>query len=389
MARRRIYLDHAGATPLDPKVERVILANLKYFGNASSVHQTGSLAGKIVSNSRKKIATVLGSRPEEIIFTGSGTESANLAIMGVARAYKRLGRHIITTNIEHQCVEKACEYLVKNEGFELTVIDVNDRGLIDPAQVTKAIRSDTVLVSIIYANNEIGTIQPIAKIARTIREHKNLGTKMFDLPLFHIDACQAAGTLKLNVQELGVDLLTLNGSKIYGPKGIGCLFGRHGVRLEPLILGGGQERGLRAGTENPALIAGFAEALVIANRDRKKESLKLSKLRDYLIKGILKNISEARLNGDTFLRLPNNINMSFENVDGEMLMLALDQKGIEVSTGSACTVAETGPSHVMKAIGNPDNWGNIRITLGKQTTKKNLDYVLRQLITVVTKLRSR
>lgn len=389
--QKHIYLDYAGTTPLDPQVERVILAHLKDFGNASSVHSIGRKARQVIENARKKVAKVLNSRAEEIIFTGSGTESDNLAIFGAARAYKNFGKHVVTTKIEHHAVLRACEYLGKNEGFKVTYLDVGKNGVIDPEAVRKALCPETILVSIMYANNEIGTIQPIKEITKVIKEYKYKKLRaesrelMADekLPIFHTDACQAAGALNLNVQELGVDLLTLNGSKIYSPKGTGCLFIRRGINLEPLIVGGDQERGLRAGTENPALIAGFAKALELADTNRKKGSKRLTKLRDYLIQEILEKIPNSQLNGDPNQRLPNNINISFRNVDGEMLMLALDQEGIQVSTGAACTVTETGPSHVMRAIDNPANWGNLRITMGRQTTKKDLDYFIKILMKAI------
>lgn len=379
-----IYLDYAGTTPLDPRVEEVILARLKDFGNASSVHAIGRQAREIIEEARGKVAEIVHARTEEIIFTGSGTESDNLAIFGITRAYKNLGRHIVTTKIEHHAVLGACQYLEKSEGFKVTYLEVGKNGIVDPEAVKKAIRSDTILVSIMYANNEIGTIQPIAKIGRFIRSHKHATRFSIAVPpYFHTDACQAAGALNLNVQELALDLMTLNGSKIYGPKGTGCLFVRRGTKLTPVIVGGSQERGLRAGTENPALIAGFAQALALADKNKEKESKRLTQLRDYMISQILTKIPNSQLNGDPGLRLPNNINVSFKNVDGEMLMLALDQKGIQVSTGAACTVSETGPSHVMRTIRNPEDWGNLRITLGRQTTKKDIEYVLKVLIQTV------
>ncbi len=406
---KNIYLDYAGATPLDPQVERVILRHLKNFGNASSAHAIGRAAKKIIDDSRLTAAEVLNCRPTEIVFAGSGTESANLAVFGAARAYKSFGRHIVTTKIEHHAVLRACQYLERAEDFRVAYLDVEKNGIVNPEAVKKALRSDTILVSVMYANNEIGALQPIKAIAKIIRDFRNRQPQTthpeklrngagYSLqtggktPFFHTDACQAAGALDLNVQELGVDLMTLNGSKIYGPKGTGCLFVRHGISLAPVIVGGGQERGLRAGTENPALIAGFAKALEIADRNKEKESARLTKLRDYLIAEILKKIPSARLNGDPKLRLPNNINISFKDIDGEMLMLALDQKGIQVSTGSACTATirqlADGPSHVIGAIGNPAGWGNLRLTLGRQTTKKDLSHITKVLTESVRRLKN-
>ena len=376
---------------MDPRVERVVLEHLhKSWGNASSVHEVGRQARGVIEDSRRRTAKVLGVRPEEIVFTGSGTESDNLAILGVARAYKKFGKHIVTSEIEHPAVMRACQYLEKHEGFKVTYTGVGKNGIVDPAEIAKAIRRDTILVSVMYANNEMGTIQPIAEIAGIIKATSNKqqatsGRTTF----FHTDACQAAGALNLNVHRLGVDLMTLDGSKIYGPKATGCLYIRRGIELIPLIVGGSQERGLRAGTENPALIIGFAKALESANDSRLTESARLIRLRDYMIGRILKNIPGSYLNGDPIRRLPNNINVSFEGIDGEMLMFALDQKGIMVSTGSACTATSTEPSHVLAALGLPKSLatGNIRITLGRQTTKKDIDHVLKVLPQLVKKLR--
>ncbi|MBI2063787.1 MAG: cysteine desulfurase [Candidatus Yanofskybacteria bacterium] len=404
MAKRKtIYLDNAGTTPMDTRVERVVLKHMREsWGNASSVHDVGRQARGVIDDSRKRVARVLGVKSEEMIFTGSGTESDNLAIFGVARAYKTrqnfskknlggLRGHIVTTRIEHPAVLRACQYLEKKEGFKITYIGVDKNGIVNPADIAKALRSDTILVSIMYANNEIGTVQPIVEISKAIKNFRqNLKTKTHNLKhFFHVDACQAAGALNLNVNQLGVDLMTLNGSKIYGPKGTGCLYVRRGVELVPQIVGGSQERGLRAGTENPALIAGFAKALELADENKKKESTRLIELRDYMIGQILKTIPGSHLNGDAVRRLPNNINISFENIDGEMLMLALDQGGIQVSTGSACTSTSTEPSHALKALGLSDELakGNIRITLGRQTMKKDIDYVLKTLVSLVKKLR--
>ena len=384
---------------MDQQVLLVVLKHLKEdWGNASSVHEVGRKAKMIIDDSRKAVARILGVKSEEIIFTGSGTESANLAILGVARANKKFGKHIVTSAIEHPAVLRACQYLEKQEGFKVTYLGVGKNGIVNPESVRKALRPDTILVSIMYANNEIGTIQPIAEIGKIISDFRKrkfqIPNSKFQIqyekaPLFHTDACQVAGALNLNINRLGVDLMTLNGSKIYGPKGTGCLYVRRGTNLVPLIVGGSQERGLRAGTENPALIAGFAKALEIADKNKAKESRRLIKLRDYMIEQILKTIPDSQLNGDPNKRLPNNINISFENVDGEMLMLALDQKGIRVSTGSACTSTSTEPSHVMVALGLPEKLakGNIRITLGRQTNKKDITHVLKVLSQTVNKLR--
>jgi len=406
----RIYLDYAATTPVDPRVADVVdKATRKIFGNPSSAYNSGREAKKFLENSRQKISAVLGCASNEIIFTGSGTESDNLAIIGAARAYKKYGKHIIVSAIEHFAVLKACQYLEKKEGFEVTYLPVNKNGIVEPDLLTKSLRRDTILVSIMYANNEIGTIQPILKISKilkTFRKNKLFNTKSSEriderLPLFHTDACQAAGALDINVQHLGVDTMTLNGSKIYGPKATGCLYLRRGARLEPIILGGSQERGLRAGTENPALMAGFTKALQLADKNREKESKRLIKLRDYLIKEVLDKFPSAKLNGDPILRLPNNVNISFSDVDGEMLLLMLDERGIEVSTGSACTTSTTSPSHVITALQDSNHGernlsrvsrgsrtisGNLRITLGHSTTKKDLNYFLQALVGSISKL---
>lgn len=400
--KKKLYLDYAAGTPIDPRVERVILRRMKTLGNPSSLHEAGRRVKEVLEDSRKKVAKALGARSDEIIFTGSGTESVNLGIFGAARAYKKFGKHIITSSIEHHAVLRACQYLEQNEGFKVSYLDVKQNGIIDPEVFRKALRADTILVSIMYANNEIGTIQPITEIAKLLRDFRNRKFQVPNLklqvqhektPFFHVDACQAAGALNLNVNQLGIDLMTLNGSKIYGPKGVGCLYVKRGINLLPIIVGGNQEMGLRAGTENVPAIAGFAEALEIADREKTKESARLIKLRDYLIKSILNKIPDSYLNGDPILRLPNNINVSFEGVDSEMLVLTLDQKGIQVSTGAACTIAETGPSHVLAALKALrksrfyDGSGNIRITLGRQTIKKDIDYVSQILPRIVKKLR--
>ncbi|OGY28866.1 MAG: hypothetical protein A3J50_03070 [Candidatus Woykebacteria bacterium RIFCSPHIGHO2_02_FULL_43_16b] len=388
---KKVYLDYAGTTPMDTQVKRVILRYMdESWGNSSSVHEYGRKASELIDQSRIKVARVLGCKDHEIIFTGSGTESDNLAILGIARAYKKLGNHIVTSKIEHPAVLQACRYLEENEGFKLTYVSVDSRGLVNPDEISKSLTNKTILVSIMYANNEIGTIQPIAEIAKIIKERRdNKKTVGLRVPFFHTDACQAAGALNIKINNLGVDLMTLNGSKIYGPKATGCLSVKRGINLIPILLGGLQEMGRRAGTENQALIAGFAEALELSDQSRGKESTRLTELRDYAVYEIKKKIPGSHLNGDQKKRLPNNINFSFEGVDGEMLMIKLDQAGIMVSTGSACTTTSTEPSHVLEALRlGPDLVnGNIRITLGRQTNKKDIDHVLKKLYYIVGKLR--
>jgi cysteine desulfurase len=376
-----IYFDYASTTPVDA---RVLKAMLPFFsekaGNPSSFHSAGLEAKNALDSARGSIASNLGCLPEEIIFTGSGTESCNLAIKGAALAARHKGRHIITSKIEHHAVLNSCEWLEKEMGFAVTYLDVNGQGIVNPAAVEKAIRKDTVLISVMYANNEIGTVQPIKEIAMIARAH--------GIP-FHTDSCQAAGYLDIDVRKLGVDLLTLNGSKIYAPKGVGLLFVRKGVELTPLIHGGAHEFGLRAGTENVASIVGLAKALEIAQRSRIAESKRLSVLRDFFIKGLLK-IPGTVLNGHPQKRLPNNVNVSFLDIEGESILLHLDSFGIFASTGSACSSQSLEPSHVILAIRPRYEaaHGSIRFSLGRKTTRKQIVFVLKVLPGIVEKLRA-
>ncbi len=382
---KQIYLDYAATTYIDPRVLQKMKPYLTTaFGNASSLYSLGREAKTAIDTARKDIAKILGVLPSEIIFTGSGTESANLAILGIAKAYQDKGNHLIVSKIEHKAVLESVERLGK-EGFRVTYLDVDSRGVINLNELKKNLNKKTILVSIMYANNEIGTIQPISEISKIIIKFKKENL----LPAFHSDACQAAGALSLKVKDLGVDLLTLNGSKIYGPKGSGCLYKNQNFKIEPLIVGGSQEMGLRAGTENPALIVGFSEALKLAEKLRKKESQRLRNLRNYFIERASKIIPHCRLNGHTQKRLPNNINLSFAGIEGESLVLKLDQYCTSVSTGSACTSTDLTPSHVLLALGLPEDLahGSLRLTLGRKTTKKDLDYVLKILPPVVEKLR--
>ncbi len=383
---KQIYLDYASTTLIDKTVAKAMtVCQAKIYGNPGSLHQVGQLAKKEILKARTKIAKILNCKPEEIIFTGSGTESDNLAILGVMRtnrlspACRQAG--MITTDIEHHAILNPAEQLGK-EGYKILKIGVNKDGFVDLEELKKNISSETVLVSIIYANNEIGTIQPIKEIAKMIKE-KNPKT------LFHTDACQATGYLDLNVQNLGVDLMTINAGKIYGPKGVGLLYVKAGTKIEPIIFGGGQERGLRSGTENVAGIIGLATALELVQKNHKKESLREIKLRDYFIKQILQKIPKTVLNGSLENRLPNNINISFLDVEGEAMLLWLDKYGICVSTGSACDSLNLDPSHVILALGKPYEYANgaLRFTLGRSTTKKDLDYVLKVLPKIVADLR--
>lgn len=378
---KQIYLDHAATTPMDP---RVLAAMMPYlgpeFGNPSSIYTIAQRAKQALDEARSDVAEVLGCTPEEVLFTSGGTESDNLAILGVARANASKGKHIVTTKIEHHAVLHPCEFLEK-EGFEVTYVDVEKNGIVDPEKVKSAVREDTILVSVMYANNEIGTIQPIGPIGRFCKKR--------DIP-FHTDACQAAGALDMDVNRLKVSLLTLNGSKIYGPKGVGVLYVKKGVNIQPLMYGGEQERRIRPGTENVAGIVGLAEALKHAQADREKENKRLIRLRDYLIKGIEDRIPKVILNGHPVERLPNNVNMSILDIEGEALLLRLDMAGFAASSGSACTSGSLDPSHVILALGHPYEiaHGSLRFSLGKDTKKKDLDKLLEVLPKIVDDLRA-
>lgn len=377
--RKRIYMDHAATTYLDPRVKKAMESFwFEKFGNPSSIYKEGRVAKKAIDTARKEIAEIINCLPEEIIFTNGGTESDNLAIFGVANKYKK--RHIITTKLEHHAVLNPCKFLEKNN-FDVTYLDVGKEGIVKLEDVKKSLRPNTILVSIMYANNEIGTIQPIAEIGKILKKHK---------AYFHVDACQAAGYLDLNVEKLGVDLMTINGSKIYGPKGVGFLYVRKGVKIQPLLYGGEQERKMRPGTENIPAIIGLAEALKIAQRKKNKEMKRLTFLRDYFIKRLTAEIPKTFLNGHPAKRLPNNVNVSVLGAEGESIVLYLDELGVACSTGSACTSESLEPSHVIMALGKPYEYGHgsIRFTLGRCNTKRDIDYVMKILPTIIRKLRS-
>ncbi len=390
-----IYLDHASTTPLDKEVAKAMVPfGLKNFGNPSSLYQPGRVAAEAVRSARSSVAKILGAGSEEIIFTAGGTESDNLAIFGIANQFIDQAKdyHLITTNIEHSAVLNSFRALEK-KGFAVTYLPVDKYGLVSSQEVMKALRPNTLLVSIIYANNEIGVIQPVAEIAQVIRNYRHIQrvdtvSKEPRFPIFHTDACQAAGYLDLNVTNLGVDLLTLNGSKIYGPKQVGVLYKNKNIKLVPLLYGGDQEFGLRPGTENVAGFIGFAKALELVNKSKNKEVARLTKLRDYFIMELLK-IKNTSLNGHPTTRLPNNVNISFLGIEGESIMLKLDRLGIYVSTGSACHSLSLEPSHVIMALGQPSEYahGSIRFTLGQSTTKKDLDQVLKVLPKIIDDLR--
>jgi cysteine desulfurase len=383
MNNRIIYLDHAATTPLDPQVlERMLPYLTEHYGNPSSIHQAGRAALRGVNEAREIASTILKATSKEIIFTGSGSESNNLAIKGVALAQQQRGKgnHIITSAIEHHSVLHTVEYL-QHFGFDVTTLQVNNKGFVHPDHLRAALRADTVLVSIAYANNEIGTIQPISELGSICHE--------WGIP-FHTDAVQIAGLLPPDVDQLNVDLLTLAAHKFYGPRGAGLLYVRRGTPLLPQISGGEQEQQRRAGTENTPAIVGLAAALELAERDRLQYVEHCTSLRDKLIDGILPYIPGTCLNGSRIQRLPNNVNISFDNVDSESILLLLDQYGICASSGSACTSGSLDPSHVLIALGLPRERaaGAVRFTVGKAVTSEDIDQVLDLLPTLVEQLRT-
>jgi len=381
---KRIYLDNASTTPIDPKVLGVMLPYLTdKYGNPSSIHYEGRVAKKAIEESRERIAKIVGIKKDGIIFTSGGTESDNLAVLGIARANKEKGKHIIVSAIEHKAVLDSCKKLEK-EGFEITYLNVDKNGIVSLESLKKSISRDTILVSIMYANNEIGTIQPIKEIAKIIKESK------ISNPIFHTDACQAVGALPININDLNVDVLTISSSKIYGPKGIGCLCLKDNYKIEPIIFGGGQERGIRSGTENTAYIIGFSEALVISEKKRLSESKRLTRLRDYFIENLIKKITKIIINGGRTKRLPNNINLSLHGVEGESLVLMLDENGISASTGSACSANDLKPSHVISALGGDAELAHssVRFSLGRYTKKSDIDYTIKMLHLCVNKIRN-
>jgi cysteine desulfurase len=378
-----IYLDYAATTPLDPRVLEAMMPYLtEKFGNPNSIHAFGREARKAVDEAREKIAALLNCRPSELVFTSGGTESDNLALRGVAAAYRQKGNHIVTTAIEHHAVLHTCRAL-QDEGFEVTYLPVDEHGLVAPEQVAEAITDRTILVSIMHANNEIGTMEPLADIVRAVKE------KRPDV-LVHTDAVQTVGHIPVDVEALGVDLLSFAAHKFYGPKGVGGLFVRRGVKLVPQLTGGGQERNRRSGTENVAGIVGMAKALEIAVAEMPTEIPRLQTLRDELINGVLAQIPDSRLNGHPTQRLPHNANFSFLGVEGEALLLQLDLHGIAASSGSACTSGSLEPSHVLLALGLSHEWalGSLRLTLGRFTTRQHLERVLAVLPSIVEKLRA-
>lgn len=379
---KRIYLDNAATTPVKKEVlDTMIPYFTEVYGNASSIYvQTGQEARIALDASRKKVAEILNAAEREVYFTSGGTESDNWAIKGVAFANRQKGNHIITSKIEHHAVLHACEYLEKNHGFAVTYLDVDADGLVSLEAIESAITEQTILISIMYANNEVGTIQPIKEIAK-IAKRKGV--------IFHTDAVQAVGNIAIDVKELGVDLLSLSGHKLYGPKGVGALYIRKGVKIENFMHGGAQEFKKRATTENVAGIVGLAKAMELANDNLDQHSAHSIELRDHLISRISAEIPEVKLNGHAVKRLPGNVNFSIRYIEGEAILLSLDMVGISASSGSACTSGSLDPSHVLLAMGLPHETahGSLRLTIGDFTTKEDIDYTVDQLKIIVDRLR--
>jgi cysteine desulfurase len=380
---RTIYLDHAATTAVDPRVVEAMLPYwTQHYGNASSIYGLGRDAQHAMDRARQTVAEILNCAPKEIIFTSCGTESDNLALRGVAfeRRNRAKKNHIITSPIEHHAIGHTVEQLEKRFGFEVSYVPVDQYGLVDAADVERAIRPDTAIISIMFANNEVGTIQPIAQIGEIARAHR--------IP-FHTDAVQAGGALELDVKAQNVDLLSLSAHKFYGPKGVGVLYARRGVPLIPTQTGGGHERNRRAGTENVAYIVGLATALELATQELEASNARITELRDKLIAGVLERIPDSQLSGHPTKRLPNNASFLFKYIEGESILLNLDMMGVAASSGSACTSGSLEPSHVLRAMGFPHEiaHGSLRLSLGKENTLDEIEYVLEILPGIVDKLR--
>ncbi len=376
-----IYLDHAATTPPLKKVSEAIKPYLSYeYGNPSSIYQMGRKARAAVEQARKDVAKLIGANPGEIVFTSGGTESDNLALIGTALSLREKGRHVITTAIEHHAVLESCRFL-KRLGFEISLVGVDSSGIVDPDDIRKEIRKDTVIVSVMHANNEVGTIQPVAEIAKICRESE---------VCFHTDAVQTVGNINVDVRELGVDLLSISAHKFYGPKGIGALFIREGCSVERLIHGGEQERGLRAGTENVPGIVGLGVAAEAAAGELEERAEKIAALRDALVEGILSSITGSHLTGHETMRLPNNAHFCFEGVEGEAVCLHLDACGVCASTGSACSSEALEPSHVLLAMGFGRELaqGSVRFTLGRRNTEEEINYLIEILPPIIERLRA-
>ena len=376
-----IYFDHAATTAVKPEVLEAMLPYFsEKYGNPSSIYSLGRENKKAIDDAREKVAKALNAQPKEIFFTSGGSESDNWALKGIAFANQNKGKHIITTTIEHHAILNTCKFLTK-QGFEITYVPVDDKGLVHVEDIEKAIRPDTILISVMFANNEIGTIQPIKEIGALAKE-KGI--------YFHTDAVQAIGNVPIDVNDMNIDLLSLSAHKFYGPKGVGVLFVRDGVKIIPFLHGGEQERGKRASTENVAGIVGLGKAIELANSDIEKYNEKLRRFRDRAIKEILEKIPYSRLNGDAEKRLAGNVNISFEFVEGESILLMLDMKGICASSGSACTSGSLDPSHVLLGIGLPAEvaHGSLRLTFGEENTDEDLEYLLETLPPIIERLRA-
>ena len=377
---KMIYLDNAATTKTAPEVVEAMLPYFtEFYGNASTVYEFGGKSKEAIAKARETIANAIGAKDNEIYFTAGGSESDNWALKATAEAYKSKGKHIITSKIEHHAILHTCQWL-EQQGYEVTYLDVDENGLVKLDELKKAIRPDTILISIMFANNEIGTIEPIAEIGKIAKEH--------DI-LFHTDAVQAFGQVPINVDEMNIDMLSTSGHKLNGPKGIGFLYIRKGVKIRSFVHGGAQERKRRAGTENVPGIVGFGKAVELAVSTMKERTDKEIKLRDYLIDRVLKEVPFTRVNGDRKNRLPNNINFCFQFIEGESLLIMLDMKGICGSSGSACTSGSLDPSHVLLAIGLPHEiaHGSLRLTLGADTTKEDIDYTIDAIKDIVAQLR--
>jgi len=378
--KKNVYLDYSATTPVKKEVfEAMVPFYTENFGNASSIYRYGREAKAVVENSREIIAETINAETNEIYFCAGGSEADNWALKGIAEANAKKGRHIITSKIEHHAVLHSCKYL-ETRGFEVTYLDVDEYGMIDLEDIKNAIRNDTILISIMYVNNEIGTVQPIAEIGKIAK-----GNGIY----FHTDAVQSYGHIKLDVKKLGVDLMTVSSHKIYGPKGVGALYIRKGTKINQFIHGGAQERNMRAGTENLAAIAGFGKAASIADETLYEHRSRLISLRDKMIKDISRRISHVKLNGHPSERHPGNVNFCFEFIEGESLLLLLDNQGISASSGSACTSGSLDPSHVLMALGLPHEiaHGSLRLTIGDFTTEEDVDYTVEKLVGIVEKLR--
>ncbi|MCX5800317.1 MAG: cysteine desulfurase NifS [Candidatus Eisenbacteria bacterium] len=378
---RKVYLDHNATTPVRPEVIEAMLPFMsERFGNPSSVHSFGQDAREVMERARETVAGALGARKDEIVFTSGGTESDNLAITGTVGALCKKGKHIVTSKIEHHAVLATCEHLA-SIGFETTEVPCDKYGIIDPEDVRRSIRTDTILVTIMHANNEVGTVQPVEQIAEIVRG-KGI--------VFHSDAVQSLGKVNLDTSKLAANLLSVSSHKIYGPKGVGALYVRRGTPLSATTFGGHHEKRRRAGTENVPGIVGFAKAVELASRDIEPRNTKMLSLRNRLEDGIMSTIANVRLNGHPTKRLPNTLNVSFEFVEGESLVLSLDMEGIAVSSGSACTSGSLEPSHVLLAMGVPPDvaQGSVRFSLGQDNIEADIDYVLEILPRIVERLRS-